>query len=165
MKNVRTDGTYVAALWEHPDLCLALFGIHFATEEAERLYAEAGIGPEVDASLADAEGLLLNRPMMSDDGSLLLQYWRSHADLDRFARRMPHARWWKWLMRHADRGLGFYHEIYLVKGGEAIYEPGTPPIGPARFCTTEPVKAGEGRSRERLRRFEAASAERAPARR
>jgi hypothetical protein len=66
---------------------------------------------------------------------------------------MPHGRWWKWLLHHVDRGLGFYHEIYQAKTAEAVYETGTHPVGPALFCSVIPVTGGEGRSKERLRRF------------
>jgi hypothetical protein len=85
-------------------------------------------------------------------------YWRSYEDLDRWARKLPHTRWWKWLVENAGQGVGFYHEIYQVKTAEAIYERGTVPVGPALFCSTETVKAGEGRSRDRQQRFADASA-------
>jgi Domain of unknown function (DUF4188) len=147
------DGAYMAALWEHPALVIALFGIQILSEEGARLYAESGIPAEIDPSLEAAEGLLLNRPMMSQEGPILLQYWRSQEDLDRYARALPHGRWWKWLFQHAGEDLGFYHEIYEVKMAEAIYEPGTTPVGPALFSTAIPVSGGEGRARERKRRF------------
>jgi len=82
-----------------------------------------------------------------------MQYWRSYADLDRYARAMPHGRWWKWLFQHTGEGLGFYHEIYEVRLAEAIYEPGTTPVGPALFSTPIAVSGGEGRGRERQQRF------------
>jgi len=146
---------YVAALWEFPNLCVALFGIQFRDPDARQSYAASGI----EAEMADAfdkagpDGLLLNRPLMSPEGPLLLQYWRSYEDLDRWARKQPHSRWWLWLMENADQGVGFYHEIYAVKSAESIFEAGTAPVGPARFARTEPVKGGEGKSRERMRRF------------
>ncbi|GAC1470711.1 MAG: hypothetical protein PVSMB1_18800 [Gemmatimonadaceae bacterium] len=153
MTGKRPEGTYVAALWEQPELCIAFFGVQFGSEEGQRLYDEAGIQDEIMRALEETEGLLLNRPMMTPEGPLLMQYWRSHNDLDTFARRMPHARWWKWLVQHHGHGLGFYHEMYLLNGAEAIYEPGTRPVGPAVFCSTTDADHGEGRSRERLRRF------------
>lgn len=156
MTGKRPEGTYVAALWEQPALCIAFFGVQFHSEDGQRLYDEASITEEMNAALEAAEGLLLNRPMMTTEGPLLMQYWRSYDDLDRFARRMPHARWWKWLMQHHGQGLGFYHELYVMSGAEAIYEPGTRPVGPAAFCSITDADHGEGRSRERLRRFAAA---------
>jgi hypothetical protein len=158
------DHAYIAALWEHPDLCLAFFGAQFHTEEGQREYEAAGITEEMMGSLAAAgpEGLLLNRAVMSPEGPLLLQYWRSYEDLDRWSRKMPHTRWWAWLLDHAGKDMSFYHEIYRVKTGEAIYEVGCNPVGPALFSSLETVKSGEGRSKDRQRRFaEAASQDKA----
>jgi hypothetical protein len=147
-------GAYIAALWEHPNLCLAFFGVQFLTDEGRRLYQESGIEPEMWQALeaAHAAGLLLNRPLMSPEGPLLMQYWESYDALDRWARQQPHSRWWRWLLEHDGR-VGFYHEIYQAKAAEAIYERGTRPVGPAVFSTLQSVKAGEGHSRARQQRF------------
>ncbi len=155
MSDAPADSAYVAALWEHPALCVALFGVQFLTEEGRRLYGQAGIDDEMFQALEKAqdEGLLLNRPLMSPQGPVLLQYWRSYDDLDRWARKQPHSRWWRWLMEHQDKGIGFYHEIYQAKAAEAIYEEGTQPVGPALFSSLHRVKGGEGRSRDRQRQF------------
>jgi hypothetical protein len=96
--------------------------------------------------------------MMTDEGPVLMQYWRSHDDLERFARSLPHTAWWKWLMQNQGNGVGFYHEVYQVRMAEAIYEAGTRPVGPAVFCSRVSTKTGEGRSSERQRRFEEAAA-------
>ena len=160
MTGQHTDEATIAALWEFPNLCIALFGIQFHTEEGRRLYEEAGIGLELDASMVEARehGLLLNRPMDTPEGPLLMQYWRSFDELYRWARSMPHARWWRWLVEHSGSGVGFYHELYLAKTAEAIYEHGTTPVGPALFCSTEQIKAGKGGSPKRQRRFADAAA-------
>lgn len=149
------DSAYIAALWEYPALCVALFGVQVLTEEGRRLYEEAGIDHEMFQALEQARdaGLLLNRPLMSPEGPVLMQYWRSYEDLDRWARKQPHSRWWRWLVEHAGKGVGFYHEIYQAKAAEAIYEEGTRPVGPALFTALQPVKGGEGHSHERQRRF------------
>lgn len=153
MSTPPTDNRYIAALWEHPLLCVAMFGVQFGSPEAARLYEEAGISSEMEAALQSAEGLLFMRSFEEGNGGTLLQYWRSYDDLDRWARTMPHTRWWRWLVEHRSQGLGFYHEIYQVKTAEAIYDPGTPPIGPASFCSCLPIHGGEGRSRLRQERF------------
>ena len=57
---------------------------------------------------------------MSPEGPLLMQYWQTYDELDRWARKQPHSRWWRWLMEHAGKGVGFYHEIYQAKAAEAI---------------------------------------------
>jgi Domain of unknown function (DUF4188) len=155
MSDARAGSAYVAALWEHPALCIALFGVQLLTDEGRRSYEQAGIDQEMFQALEKAreDGLLLNRPLMSPQGPVLLQYWRSYDDLDRWARKQPHSRWWRWLMEHHGSGIGFYHEIYQAKAAEAIYEEGTHPVGPALFSSLHPVKGGEGRSRERQRQF------------
>lgn len=152
------DRQYVAALWEQPSLCVALFGVQFDNEEAARLYDAAGIGQEMETALAaaSADGLLLVRDFEEGSGGVMLQYWRSYDDLDRWARTMPHTRWWRWLVEHRHHGMGFYHEIYQVKTAEAIYDPGTPPVGPALFCSQVPAEGSEGRSRDRQQRFKSA---------
>jgi Monooxygenase af470-like len=154
------DDAYVAHLWEQPDLCLALFGVQFHTPEGQRRYEESGIHDEISPSLdaaRDAGPLLLNRQLMTEEGPVLMQYWRSYDDLDRWARRLPHMRWWRWLLENAGTDLSFYHEIYQVKTAEAIYEKGCRPVGPARFTTTSTVSPGEGRSKDRQARFAAAN--------
>jgi hypothetical protein len=155
MTDVPHDSAYIAALAEHPTLCIALFGVQFHSDEGRRLYQEAGINDELFGALETArgEGLLLNRAVVSPEGPLLLQYWASYDALDRWARKQPHSRWWRWLLEQAGRGIGFYHEIYQARTAEAIYEQGTRPVGPALFCSVHPVKGGEGRSRERQREF------------
>ena len=90
MTDQQTDSAYIAALWEQPRLCLAIFGVQFITDAGHRLYDESGIEPEIFAALeaaAAGAGLLHARPLMSPEGPLLLQYWRSYADLDRWARQ------------------------------------------------------------------------------
>jgi hypothetical protein len=148
------DSAYVAALWEHPTLCVALFGVQFRTQTGRRLYEEARIDEEMITALAPTrdEGLLLHRPLTSPEGPVFMQYWRSFEALDKWARKQPHSRWWRWLMEHQD-AIGFYHEIYQVKAAEAIYEEGTRPVGPALFSSLRAVKGGEGHSRDRQRQF------------
>jgi hypothetical protein len=107
----------------------------------------------MEASLAEAEGLLGVRIFGESTGGLQLQYWRSHEDLARFARTMPHTAWWKWLNQNRGKGFGFYHEIYQCRTAEAIFETGTLPVGPGLFCTTSTITGGEGRSQERQRQF------------
>jgi hypothetical protein len=152
------EGAYIAHLWEHPRLCLAVFGVQFFTPEGQRRYEESGITEEMMSALgtAQADGLLLlNRMVMSEEGPLLLQYWRSYEELDDWARRLPHMRWWRWLLENSGDDISFYHEIYQAKTAEAIYEKGCRPVGPAVFASTSTVSSGEGRSKERQARFAA----------
>lgn len=154
-----TDSSYIAHLWQYPQLTIAIFGIHVLTPEGGALYTASGIDQQMEQTLTQAEGLLGVRFFSEGNGGMQLQYWRSHEDLARFARQMPHTAWWKWLNTHRGQGFTFYHEIYQCKTAEAVFELGMPPLGPATFCETSAVASGEGRSQERQRRFvEAGSA-------
>lgn len=163
MPSVPANSAYVAVMAGHSTLCVAIFGVQLLTDEGRRLYDESGINNELFQAMAQAEReglMLLNRPLVSPEGPLLLQYWQSYEALDKWARKQPHSKWWRWLLEHTGRGIGFYHEIYQAKTAEAIYEEGTRPVGPALFCAIEPVRAGEGKSRQRQQEFLDAAAPR-----
>jgi hypothetical protein len=154
-----TDSAYYAHLWNFPQLTIAIFGIQVQTPEGYAMYEAADIPKQMEEATAAAEGLLLVRFFPEGNGGMQLQYWRSHEDLAKFARQMPHTAWWKWLTANRGKGFSFYHEIYQCKTAEAIYEVGSLPVGPATFCETTAGTSGEGRSQERQRRFtEAGSA-------
>jgi hypothetical protein len=77
--------------------------------------------------------------------SLMVQYWRSFEDLERFARDrdLPHLdAWRRWNRQIRDSGdVGFWHETYTVAPGsvEAVYG-NMPLFGLA--AATRPVPAG-----------------------
>jgi hypothetical protein len=152
-----SDSAYIAHLWDYPRLTVAIFGMQIQSPEVYAKYEAAGIPKQMEESLAHAEGLLGMRQFQEGNGGMLLQYWRSHEDLARYSREMPHTAWWKWLRNNVGTGFGFYHEIYQCKTAEAIFEEGTAPVGPATFCVTSAVAGGEGRSVERQRRFQEAT--------
>jgi heme-degrading monooxygenase HmoA len=157
--DARNDA-YIARLWQYPSLCVAFFGVQFSTEEGQRRYVESGIHEEVSAALEGTigEGLLLHRMLLSEEGLVLMQYWRSYEELDAWSQKLPHSRGWKWLAENVGLGVGFYHEIYQVKTGEAIFEKGTRPVGPAVFCDLQSVPSGQGKSKDRSKRFAEAQA-------
>ena len=159
-------GATIAHLWEHPDLCVAIFGVQFHTPAGQERYGASGIAEEMGPALEAAKGagFLHQERLLADGGAVLLQYWRSYDELDRWARTLPHMAWWRWLLENAGEDLSFYHEIYQVKTAEAIYERGCRPVGAAKIATTSTVSAGEGQSRQRQERFaEAAQAKGAAA--
>jgi hypothetical protein len=149
------EGAYIAHLWEHPNLCVATFGVQFHTPEGQQKYGMSGITEEMGPALEAAKdaGFLYQQQLMAEGGAVLLQYWQSYDHLDRWARTLPHMRWWRWLLENAGDDISFYHEIYQVKKAEAIYEKGCRPVGPALFTTTSTVGAGEGQSKQRQQRF------------
>jgi hypothetical protein len=153
-------GATIAHLWEHPNLCVAIFGVQFHTPEGQQLYGASGITEEMGPALeaAKAVGFLHQEMLMAEGSGVLLQYWRSYDELDRWARTLPHMAWWRWLLENAGSDVSFYHEIYQVKTAEAIYERGCRPVGAARIGPTSTVEAGEGQSRQRQQRFADAAA-------
>lgn len=155
------DGATIAHLWEQPNLCVAIFGVQFHTPEGQQRYGESGITEEMGPALEQAKdvGFLHQEMLMGEGSGVLLQYWRSYDDLDRWARQLPHMAWWRWLLDNAGADISFYHEIYQVKTAEAIFERGCRPVGAAKIVTTSTVVPGEGQSRQRQQRFaEAATA-------
>jgi hypothetical protein len=153
------EATSIAHLWEHPNLTVALFGMHIHSPAMLAEYEATGISKQMEESLSQEPGLLCQRIFEQPNGVVLLQYWRSHEDLWNYSRRMPHMVWWKWLVENEGRGLGFYHEVFQCKTAEAIYTKGTERVGAATFSTLSTVTKGEGKSMDRQRLFiEAAEA-------
>jgi hypothetical protein len=136
-----TDAAYIAALWEHPTLCGSVRRA-VPHPRGQQRDDSAGINEQMAVSLeaAQKDGVLLrNRVMMSPEGPVLLQYWRTYEDLDRWARTQPHS----WLVALATgerrRRSWLYHETYQATTAEAIYGHGARPVGPATFCSTQEV--------------------------
>jgi hypothetical protein len=151
----------IAHLWEHPNLCVAIFGVQFHTPEGQQRYGASGISEEMGPALEEAKaaGFLHQERLMGEGSGVLLQYWRSYEDLDRWARTLPHMAWWRWLLDNAGPDVSFYHEVYQVKTAEAIYERGCRPVGAALIASTSAVPPGGNQSRQRMERFAEAAAE------
>lgn len=72
-------------------------------------------------------GLLGYHIAMRPRGPIVVQYWRSFEQLDRFSRDRgnPHPAAWQMFNRHVGYtgDVGFWHETYLVRPGgyEAVY--------------------------------------------
>jgi Domain of unknown function (DUF4188) len=77
------------------------------------------------------------------------QYWRDFDSLERWARSLPHRRWWQQFLK--DRGgTGFWHETYF-RGGqvESVYID-MPQIGLAGFAPVTPARGSLFSARRRL---------------
>lgn len=95
---------------------------------------------ESDRSL----GLLANEQYFGRT-TLMVQYWRSFEDLNRYAhaKEQKHLPAWRqWLKKWATGAVGIYHEAYLVEPGtyEVFYQH-MPPFGLGRVG---PLVAAEG---------------------
>lgn len=106
------------------------------------------------------KGLLHSRTFWSGRTLLLVQYWRSFEDLEKFARNPddPHLpAWRRYNQRIGKSGVvGVFHETYLVDPAriDAIYA-NMPAFGLSAATGAVPVDAGNETAR---RRFQGAGA-------
>ena len=90
-------------------------------------------------------GLLAMHGWIGPTGPLLVQYWRSTADLNRFASdtSLPHHAPWRAFNRRVgtDGDVGIWHETYQIRTGdyESIYA-NMPRFGLATAGTWEPAR-------------------------
>ena len=87
---------------------------------------------------------------------LIVQYWRSFAHLEAYARSQDHLHLPAWVafnkrMRESRGDVGIWHETYLVRAGEyeAIYS-GMPPWGLGRVGALVPASGRKEAARDRL---------------
>jgi len=87
----------------------------------------------------------------------LVQYWRSFAQLERYARSRDHSHWPAWIefnrqMKDSRGDVGIWHETYLVRSGqyEAIYS-GMPLFGLAKAGRQARVTEETESARQRLK--------------
>lgn len=100
-------------------------------------------------------------------GPVIVQYWRSVEDVQRFARHPDMLHWPAWgaFNRRSARSrgdVGIWHELYRVRAGdyEAVYS-GMPPFGLGAVGHLRPAVGRRERSAERM----AATTDAGPARR
>ncbi|RIK41841.1 MAG: DUF4188 domain-containing protein [Chloroflexi bacterium] len=91
---------------------------------------------------------------------VIVQYWRSFEQLERYARSRDHLHWPAWVefnkRVNTSRGdVGIWHETYQVRAGEfeAIYS-GMPPFGLGEAGALVPATGKRESARGRLRRAE-----------
>jgi fumigallin biosynthesis monooxygenase-like protein len=105
------------------------------------------------------KGLLGVEQFLYWPGAVLVQYWRSYEDLERFARNPddPHLPAWRRFNQTvgSDGSVGVWHETYVVEAGrhEAIYN-NMPVFGLAKATEHVPAKGRLETARRRLRRGE-----------
>jgi Domain of unknown function (DUF4188) len=87
---------------------------------------------------------------------LIVQYWRSFEDLDRYANSREHSHWPAWRSfnqraRDSRGDVGIWHEAYRVEAGadEAIYS-GVPARGLGRVGRLVPASGRRETARQRL---------------
>jgi hypothetical protein len=101
------------------------------------------------------KGFLGGHTFLSLRGPVMVQYWRSFEDLERFARSPsdPHLEAWKRFNRSvgSDGSVGIWHETYLVQPGafEALYG-NMPRFGLGQAAGHAPETARTHSARERV---------------
>jgi hypothetical protein len=101
------------------------------------------------------KGFLGAKTFLMGRGVVVLQYWRSFEDLERFARSKddPHLAAWKRFNRAVgtDGSVGIFHETYLVPAGqyEALYG-NMPLFGLAAAAQHVPATGKRETARRRL---------------
>ena len=101
------------------ELCLLRLGLQCRGLGA-RLYGlrlARAIARASAEAVATGAGLLCSERFTLGGGHFgVLQYWRSFDELEAWARRPPHAEWWRAAVeRMRTKGdLGVYHETFLV---------------------------------------------------
>jgi hypothetical protein len=102
------------------------------------------------------KGFLGGYTTLGSGGPVVVQFWRSFEDLERFAHNPsdPHLPAWRRFNQaiKGDGSVGIWHETYQVEPGhfEAIYS-GMPRFGLAGAMEHAPVESGRNSARERLR--------------
>ena len=105
------------------------------------------------------KGFLGHELFLYRRGPVLLQYWRSFEDLERFARNPddPHLPAWRRFNRTigGDGSVGIFHETYVVERAnyEAIYS-NMPLFGLAKATEHVPAVGRRETARRRLMRGE-----------
>lgn len=126
----------------------------FVSNAMRRMLAELFRDREAGADLGFLGGFVAFAP----SGPMVVQYWRSFEDLDRYANsaELEHRPAWLkvYRMMH-DAGaarVGFWHETYKVPAGahESIYV-SMPPVGLAAAVGAQPVGRRGVSARERIR--------------
>jgi hypothetical protein len=105
------------------ELCLVRLGIQVKSPSAW-LFARrlrSAIAADAGRAIAEGTGLLNSESYaIAINHFGVLQYWRSFDDLEAWARRPPHADWWRTAAERIrlKRDIGIYHETFLVRAAD-----------------------------------------------
>ena len=88
--------------------------------------------------------------------TMMVQYWRSFEDLDRYAHakeRQHLPTWRQWIKKWAEGAVGIYHETYVVEPDsyECVYHH-MPPFGLGRVGPLVPAEGALASAKSRLGR-------------
>ena len=129
-------------LGAYPDLVVIYLGMR--VNVLTGLKTLFGFGPKIGKSIeARPDGLLLHEALVYSITPIhvgMRQYWRDFESLERWARSEPHKVWWREFLRDSG-GLGFWHEMYFMRGGmQAVYDDVPKDIGFLKFAPVRPAR-------------------------
>lgn len=125
----------------YPDLVVIYLGMHINSPAG--LLRLLKLGPRIQQSVNERpDGLLRHDNVLwglFPPHVGMRQYWRDLDSLERWTKTLPHQAWWREFLRDSG-GTGFWHEMYLKRGGmEAIYDNLPSPVGFGQFAPTVPA--------------------------
>jgi hypothetical protein len=124
----------------YPDLAIIYLGMR--VNSLTGVKTMLGFGPNISrAAAAKPDGLLLHENILYSLRHVgMRQYWRDFESLEAWSRSDPHRQWWQEFLRDSG-GTGFWHELYLRRGGmEAVYVDMKERVGLARFAPVLPAR-------------------------
>jgi Monooxygenase af470-like len=135
----------------YPDLVVIYLGMRVNSPRG--LKTLISFEPKIRESVqAEPDGLLLHENLwfsLFPPHAGMRQYWRDFDTLERWARSLPHQRWWQEFL-HDRGGTGFWHEAYSRRGRlESIFID-MPAIGLAAFAPVMPARGTMFSARRRL---------------
>ena len=133
----------------YPDLVIVYLGMR--VNSITGVKTMLGFGPNISrAAAAKPDGLLLHENILYSLRHVgMRQYWRDFESLELWSRSDPHRQWWQEFLRDSG-GTGFWHEMYLRRGGmEAVYVDMKERVGLARFAPVLPARGAMFSARRR----------------
>lgn len=141
-------------LAEFPDLVVLYLGMR--VNSLRGVPTLLSFRPKINAVVAHApDGLLAHDNIIFSLFPLhigMRQYWRDFESLESWARTDPHRDWWRSFLKD-QRGTGFWHEAYFMRGGmEAVYVEVPEVFGFRTFATEIPARGAMFSARQRAAR-------------
>jgi hypothetical protein len=127
----------------YPDLVVIYLGLR--VKSLRGLARMLSLGSEIQKAVdAKPDGLLRHEPFYFSIFPLhggMRQYWRDFDSLEKWAKALPHQKWWVDFLKDAG-GVGFWHETYFMNGRmEAVYDDMPDALG---FTSFAPVVEARG---------------------
>ena len=141
-----------ADLTGYPDLVVIYLGMR--VNSLRGLRTLVAFGPRISKAVEEKpDGLLLHENLFFGffpPHFAMRQYWRDFDSLERWARAMPHQKWWQDFVGDSG-GTGFWHETYFIRGGmESIFDDMRVPVGFTKFAPSVAARGAMFSARKRL---------------